>query len=208
MGDRSCDACVHVKVTCMWPTTGSLLQVCFGCQRMHWKCKIGGKPVTAQGPRKKHKVISRATIEGDEEDAEWDEEDAEWVLPSPAPKAAGTAESPFMRALAGVMKEMKASWKSLERIAQDALEVSRVMLSQTMALVDLVKLVVQGKHFVRTHEMGWPESNGEELPTRWSRKGKGKAKEDELEEEPEAEEEAEEKDEPEGEPEDVNMTLS
>ena len=76
-----------------------------------------------------------------------------------------------------------------------------------MALVDLVELVVQGKHFVRTREMGRPESDGEELPTRWSRKGKGKAKEDESEEELEVEEEVEEKDEPEGEPEDINMTL-
>ena len=197
MGDRSCDACVHAKVTCMWPTTGSLRQVCFGCQHMHGKCEIGGKPVTAWGPHKKRKVVLRATIEGDEEDAEW-------VPPSPAPKVTRTAELLFTRALAGVVKEMKASWKSLERIAQDALKVSRVMLSQTTALVDLVELVVQGKRFMRTHEMSQPESDGEELLTRWSRKGKGKAKEDELEEEPEAEEEAEEKDEPE----DVNMTLS
>ena len=71
----------------------------------------------------------------------------------------------------------------------------------------MVELVVQGKRFVRTREMGRPESDGEELPTRWLRKGKGKAKEDESEEEPEVEEEAEEKDEPEGEPEDINMTL-
>ena len=103
----------------------------------------------------------------------------------------------------GVVKEMKASRKRSERIRQDALEVSYAMLSQMMALVDLVELVVQGKCFVRTCEMGRPESDGEELPTRWSRKGKGKAKEDESEEEPEVEEEAEEKDEPE----DVNMTL-
>ena len=196
MDDRSCDACVHAKVTCMWPTTRSLQQVCFGCQRTHGKCEIGGKLVMVRGLRKKRKVVSRVTIEGDEEDVEW-------VPPSPAPKVAGTAESLFMRALAGVVKEMKANWKSSERIAQDALEVSRTMLSQTTALVDLVELVVQGKHFVRTRKMGRPESDGEELPTRWSRKGKGKAKEDESEEELEAEEEAEEKDEPE----DVNMTL-
>ena len=152
------------------------------------------------GTRKKRKVVSRATIEGDEEDAEW-------VPPSPAPKVTGTAELLFSRALAGVVKEMKASRKSSEQITQDALEVSHAMLSQTTALIDLVELVVQGKHFMRTCEMGWPESDGEELPTRWSRKGKGKAKEDESEEEPEVEEEPEEKDEPEGEPEDVNMTL-
>ena len=201
MGNRLCNACVHTKVMCMWPTTGSLWQVCFGCQRTHRKCEISGKLVTAQGLRKKRKVVSRATIEGDEEDTEW-------VPPSPAPKFAGTAESPFTRVLAGVVKEMKVSQKSLERIAQDVLEVSCTMLSQTMALVDLVELVVQGKHFMRTREMGRLESDGEELPTRWSRKGKGKAKEDESEEELEVEEEAEEKDEPEGEPEDVNMTLS
>ena len=112
-----------------------------------------------------------------------------------------------MRALAGVVKEMKVSRKSLERITQDALEVLHAMLRQTTALVDLMELVVQGKRFMRTHEMGQPESDGEELLMRWSRKGKGKAKEDELEEEPEVEEEAEEKDEPEGELEDVNMTL-
>ena len=200
MGNRSCDACVHAKVTCMWPTNGSLRQVCFGCQRLHGKCEIGGKPVTTWGPRKKRKVVSRATFEGDEEDAEC-------VLPSPAPKVTGMAESLFTRALAGVVKEMKASRKSSERIAQDALKVSHAMLSQTMALINLVELVVQGKHFVRTCEMGRPESDREELPTRWSRKGKGKAKEDESEEEPEVEEEPEEKDEPEGEPEDVNMTL-
>ena len=201
MGDRSCDACVHTKVTCMWPTTGTLWQVCFSCQRSHGKCEIGGKPVTAQGLCKKRKVVSRATIEGDKEDAEW-------VPPLPAPKVTRMAESPFTRAHAGVVKEMKASRKSSERIAQDMLEVSHAMLSQTMALVNLVELVVQGKHFVRMCKMGRPESDGEELPTKWSRKGKGKAKEDESEEEPEVEEEPEEKDEPEGEPEDVNMTLS
>ena len=199
MGDRSCDACVHTKVTCMWPTTGSLRQVCFRCQRSHGKCEIGGKPVTARGPRKKRKVVSRATVEGDEDDMEW--------APPPTPKVTGMAESPFTRALAGIVKEMKASRKSSERIVQETLEVSHAMLSQTTALVDLVELVIQGKRFVRTCEMGRPESDGEELPTRWSRKGKGKATEDESEEEPEVEEEAEEKDEPEGELEDINMTL-
>ena len=155
--------------------------------------------MTARGPCKKRKVVSKATVEGDKDDAEW--------APPPTPKVTRTVESPFSRALAGVVKEMKASWKRSERIAQETLEVSRAMLSQTTALVDLVELVVQGKRFMRTREMGQPESDGEELPTRWSRKGKGKAKEDESEEEPEVEEEAEEKDEPEGEPEDVNMTL-
>ena len=185
MGDCSCDACMHAKVTCMWPTTGSLRQVCFGCQRSHGKCEIGGKPVTAQGPHKKRKVVSKATIEGDEDNTEW-------ALPS-TPKVTGMAESPLTKAIAGIVKEMKVSWKSSERIAQETLEVSRTMLSQTTALVDLVELVVQGKRFVRTREMGRPESDREELPTRWSRKGKGKAKEDESEEEPEVEEEAEEK---------------
>ena len=75
-------------------------------------------------------------------------------------------ESLFTRALAGVVKEMKASRKSSERITQDALEVSHVMLSQTMALVNLVELVVQGKRFMRTREMGRLESDGEELPMR------------------------------------------
>ena len=200
MGDCSCDACMHAKVTCMWPTTGSLRQVCFGCQRMHRKCEIGGKPVTAWGPRKKRKVVSRVTIEGDEDDAVW-------VLPPPAPKVARMAEMLFAKALAGIVKEMKMSQTSLERIVQEALEVSRTMLSQTMALVDLVELVVQGKHFVRTCEMGRPESDGEELPARWSRKGKGKAKENGSEEEPEEDDEAEEKGELEVEPEDVDMTL-
>ena len=99
--------------------------------------------MTVRGPRKKRKVVSRVTIKGDEGDVEW-------VPPLPAPKVARTVESPFTRALAGVVKEMKASRKSLERIAQDVLEVSCAMLSQTTALVDLVELVVQGKHFVRT----------------------------------------------------------
>ena len=139
--------------------------------------------MTARGPCKKCKVVSRATIKGDEEDAEW-------VPLLPAPKVTRTVESPFTRALAGMVKEMKASQKSSERIAQDVLEVSHAMLSQMMALIDLVELVVHGKRFVRMREMGRPESDGEELPTRWSRKGKGKAKEDESEEEPEVEEEA------------------
>ena len=184
----------------MWPTTGSLRQVCFGCQRTHGKCEIGGEPVTAQGPCKKCKVVSKVMIEGDEDDMAW-------VPPPPAPKVSGMAELPFAKALMGVMKEMKMSWKSLEQIVQEVLEVSRAMLSQTTALVDLVELVVQGKRFVRTLEMGQPESDGEELPTRWSRKCKGKAKEDESEEEPEEDDEAEGKGEPEVEPEDVDMTL-
>ena len=108
MGDHSYDACMHAKVTCMWPTTGSLWQVCFGCQRSHGKCEIGGKPVTVRGPRKKCKVVSKVTVEGDEDDAEW--------APPPTPKVTGTAESPFTRALVGVVKEMKASRKSSERI--------------------------------------------------------------------------------------------
>jgi hypothetical protein len=156
--------------------------------------------VTARGPRKKRKVVSKATLDGDEDDAEW--------VPPSTPKVTGTAESPLAKTVAVIMKEMKASRKSSERIARETLEVSRAMLSQTTALVDLVELVVQGKRFVRTREMGRPESDGEELPARWSRKGKGKAKEDESEEEPEMEEEADGKDEPEGEPEDVDMTLS
>ena len=172
---------------------------------MHGKCEIGWKPVTAQGPRqvgvrKKRKIVSKATIEEDRDDATW-------VLLPPAPKVAGMAESPFAKAIAGIVKEMKVSRKSSERIVQEALQVSHDMLSQMMALVDLVELVVQGKHFMRTREMGQPESNREELPTRWSRKGKGKAKEDESEEEPEEDDEAEEKGEPEVEPEDVDMTL-
>ena len=192
-------------VTCMWPTTGSLQQVCFGCQWTHRKCKIGGKPVTVWGlcqvgVRKKCKIMLKATIEEDRDDVAW-------VPPPPAPKVAGMVELLFAKALASVVKEMKMSRKSLERIAQETLEVSRAMLSQVTALVNLVELVVQGKHFVRTCEMGWLESNGEELPARWSRKGKGKAKEDESEEEPEEDEEAEEKGEPEVELEDVDMTL-
>ena len=71
------------------------------------------------------------------------------------------------------------------------------------ALVDLVELVVQGKRFVRTWEMGWLESNGEELPMKWSKKGKGKAKEVELEEVGEEEGEPEEVLEA-----DVDMTLA
>ena len=156
--------------------------------------------MTAWGPRKKRKVVSKTTIDGDEDDVEW--------VPPPTPKVTGTVESPLTKTVAVIMKEMKASRKSSERIARETLEVSRAMLSQTTALVDLVELVVQGKRFMRTREMGRLESDGEELPARWSRKGKGKAKEDESEEEPEVEEEAEGKDEPEGEPEDVDMTLS
>ena len=101
------------------------------------------------------------------------------------------------------MQEMKATQKSMERIAQDMLKVSWDILSQTTALVDLVELVVQGKRFVRMQEMGQLESNGEELLTRWLRKGKGKAKEAEPEEEVEEEREPEEVEEA-----DVDMTLA
>ena len=152
------------------------------------------------GARKKHKAVSKATIEEDGDDAVW-------VLP-PAPKVVGMVESPSKKSLLGIVKEMKASQKSSERIAPDALEVSWEMLSQMTALVDLVELVVQGKRFVRTREMGQPESDGEELLTKWSKKGKGKAKEDESEEELEEDGEAEGEGEPEVEPEDVDMTLA
>ena len=151
------------------------------------------------GVRKKCKVMLKATIKEDGDDTAW--------VPLPAPKVTRMAESPFTKALMGIVKEMKASRKSLEQIAQEALEVLCEMLSQTTALVDLVELVVQGKRCVRTREMGGPESDGEELPTRWSKKGKGKAKEAELEEEPEEDHEVEEEGEPEVEPEDVDMTL-
>ena len=98
-----------------------------------------------------------------------------WVLP-PTPKVVGKVELPLEKALVGIVKEMKASQKSMEKIVQDALEVLWEMLSQMTALVDLVELVVQGKRFVRMQEMGWLESGREELPTRWLKKGKGKAK--------------------------------
>ena len=161
--------------------------------------------VTAQAPcqvraHKKCKVVSKATIEEDGDDMAW--------VPPPAPKVARTAESLFTRALAGIVKEMKASWKSLEWIVWDTLEVLCNMPSQTMALVNLVELVVQGKCLVRMREMGQPESDGEELPMRWSKKGEGKAKEAESEEELEEDGEAEEEGEPEVEPEDVDMTLT
>ena len=162
-------------------------------------------PVMAWAPhqvevRKKRKVMLKATTEEDRDDTVW--------VPPPAPRVTGTAESPFTKALAGIVKEMKASRKSSERIVQEVLEVWCKMLSQTMALVDLVELVVQGKRYVRTREMGRPESDREELPMRWSKKGKGKAKEAESEEEPEEDHEAEEEGEPEVEPEDVDMTLA
>ena len=81
MSDCSCNAYMHAKVMCMWPTTRSLRQVCFGCQRLHGKCKIGGKPVTVRGPcqvRKKCKITSKVTIEEDRDNAVW--------VPLPAPK--------------------------------------------------------------------------------------------------------------------------
>ena len=83
------------------------------------------------------KVVSKAIIEESGDDATW--------VPPLTPKVVGKAESPFEKALAGIVREMKVSWKSSEKIAQDALEVSREMLCQMMALVDLVELVVQGK---------------------------------------------------------------
>ena len=100
--------------------------MCFGCQRLHGKCEIGRKLVTAWAPCqvevcKKRKVVSKVTIEEDGDDAAW--------VPPPAPKVTGTMESLFTKALTGVVKEMKASWKSLEWIAQEALEVSCEMLS-------------------------------------------------------------------------------
>ena len=52
--------------------------------------------------------------------------------------------------LAGIVKEMKVSQKSSEKIRQDVLKVLQEMLSQMTALVDLVELVVQGKRYVRT----------------------------------------------------------
>ena len=195
---------MHVQVTCMWPTTRSLRQVCFGCQQMHGNCEISGTSVTARGlhqvgVHKKckvgSKVMSKPTIEELGDDAMW--------VPPPTPKVVGKAESPFERVLVGLVKEMKETRKSLERIVQDTLKVSWEMLSQMTALVDLVELVVQGNRFVRMQEMGWPESDREELPTRWSKKEKGKAKEVEPEEE--AEEEGELVEEPEG---DVDMTLA
>ena len=106
---------------------------------MHRKCKLGRNSVTAQGPhqvrvRKRCKVMSRLTIESGD--------DTTWV-PPPAPKVIRKAESPFEKALVGIVKEMKASWKSLEKIVQDVLKVSQEMLSQMTALVELVELVVQ-----------------------------------------------------------------
>ena len=59
-----------------------------------------------------------------------------------------------------------------------------------------------GEVFVRMREMGQPESDREEFPMRWLKKGKGKAKEIEAEEEVEEEGELEE------ELEDVDMTLA
>ena len=161
--------------------------------------------MTAWGPRqvracKKCKVISKATIEELGDDVTW--------VPPPAPKVIGKADTPFAKALVGIMKEMKESRKSSERIVWDVLEVSCEMLSQMMALVDLVEPVAQGKHFMRMQEMGRLESDGEELLTRWLKRGKGKAKEAESEEEPEEDGEPEEEGEPEVEPENVDMTLA
>ena len=77
----------------------------------------------AQGPHqvgthKKRKVgskviISKAIIEESGDDTMW--------VPPPTPKVVGKVESLFERALVGLMKEMKASQKSLEKIVQDVL---------------------------------------------------------------------------------------
>ena len=98
---------------------------------------------------------------------------ATWV-PPPIPKVARKAEMPLEKALGAIVHEMKVSWRSMEKIVQEALEVSWESLSQTTALVDLVELVVQGKCFVRTHKIGQLESDEEDLMTRWSKKARGK----------------------------------
>ena len=84
--------------------------------------KVRKTSVTVRAPHqvgvcKKHKVMLKATIKEEGDNAMW--------VPLPAPKVVGTAESPFEKALVGIMKEMKASQKSSERIAWDALEVLR-----------------------------------------------------------------------------------
>ena len=71
--------------------------------------EIGRTPVMAWGPcqvgvHKKCKVMSKATIEEEGDDMAW--------VPLPAPKVVGMTELPFEKALVGIMKEMKASWKS------------------------------------------------------------------------------------------------
>ena len=106
LGDQFCNACMHVQVTCMWLTMGSLKQVCFGCQQTHGKCEICGSSVMARAlhqvrVHKRCKVVSRPTIESGD--------NMMWVLP-PAPKVVRKAESLFEKALVGIMKEMKASW--------------------------------------------------------------------------------------------------
>ena len=102
--DRSCDSCVHMQVMCMWPTTRSLRQVCFRCQRMHGKCKIGGTSMTAWGPcqvgvHKKHKVMSKVVSKAIIEELG---DDMTCVLP-PAPKVIRKVETPFEKALAGIV---------------------------------------------------------------------------------------------------------
>ena len=70
-------------------------------------CQVGVHKRHKVGVRRRHKVVSRPTIElGD---------NTMWVLP-PAPKVTRKVESPFEKALVGIMKEMKASWKSMEKI--------------------------------------------------------------------------------------------
>ena len=81
---------------------------------MHGKCEIGGNSMMAQGPchvgvHKRCKVMSRLTIEESGDDTTW--------VPPPAPKFFGKAELPLEKALVGIMKEMKESRKSVEKIA-------------------------------------------------------------------------------------------
>ena len=64
---RSCDVCIHVRITCTWPP--GEWHACFECTRRHNKCLIDGESVTqhtsrGSGPKKRKTwVVSQPVID-------------------------------------------------------------------------------------------------------------------------------------------------
>src|SRR6266481_4102353 len=70
-----CDGCEQLGLTCKWPK-GKGRRVCVQCAKRRVKCRVAGMGVSNRpdkvtgSPRKKVRVVSKATIESEDSSSE------------------------------------------------------------------------------------------------------------------------------------------
>src|SRR6266481_3883853 len=202
-----CDRCEQLGLTCEWPK-GKERRVCVQCTKRWVKCRVAGTGVSNRAdkaialPRKKARVVLKATIESEDSSSEGDRSSS---------SAARVVEPPV--GTTGMERAIWALASSVKKLAEAQVEATRVLSEEMEGIREVTKECVEGvwamgqevgntaamvelftwgERFLRICEMGPPKEIGHEVGVRRRNsrelglcgfnleEGKGKGKEKEV----------------------------